>query len=126
MRLCRRTRQRPDGAAQIPEVHAQRRSPESAGEAAAKDDEEYRKRSPVTYAAKLSKPLLVHGNTNDETVHVAEIRNLVAALQEAHKQFEYKIYQAAPGGHHFNRIDTQLARESRAEIYAFLRKYLKP
>lgn len=99
---------------------------ESAGEGAAKDDEEYRKRSPVTWAAKLSKPLLIHGNTNDETVHVEEVRHLVAALLEARRQFQYKIYEAAPGGHHFNRIDTKLARESRAEIYAFLQQYLKP
>jgi len=99
---------------------------ESAGEAAAKDDEEYRRRSPVTWAAKLEKPLLVHGNTNDETVHVAEVQHLVEALKAAGRQFQYKIYDAAPGGHHFNRIDTQLARDSRAEIYAFLRQYLKP
>jgi dipeptidyl aminopeptidase/acylaminoacyl peptidase len=99
---------------------------ESAGEAAAKDDEEYRRRSPITWAAKLEKPLLVHGNTNDETVHVVEVRNLVDALQAAGKRFQYKIYEAAPGGHHFNRIDTKLARESRDEIYAFLRRYLKP
>jgi dipeptidyl aminopeptidase/acylaminoacyl peptidase len=99
---------------------------ESAGEAAAKDDEEYRKRSPVTWAAKLEKPLLVHGNTNDETVHVAEVENLVAALKAAGRKFEYKIYEAAPGGHHFNRIDTELARQSREEIYQFMRRYLKP
>jgi dipeptidyl aminopeptidase/acylaminoacyl peptidase len=99
---------------------------ESAGEAAAKDDEEYRRRSPVTWAAKLEKPLLIHGNTNDETVHVEEVRHLVEALEAAGRQFQYKIYEAAPGGHHFNRIDTKLARDSRAEIYGFLRKYLKP
>lgn len=99
---------------------------ESAGEAAAKDDDEYRRRSPVTFASKLQKPLLVHGNTSDETVHVVEVEHLVAALQAAGRQFDYKIYQAAPGGHHFNRIDTKLARDSRQEIYAFLRKYLKP
>jgi dipeptidyl aminopeptidase/acylaminoacyl peptidase len=99
---------------------------ESAGEAAAKDDEEYRRRSPVTWAAKLEKPLLIHGNTNDETVHVSEVRHLVEALEAAGRQFQYKIYEAAPGGHHFNRIDTKLARDSRAEIYDFLRKYLRP
>jgi dipeptidyl aminopeptidase/acylaminoacyl peptidase len=99
---------------------------ESAGEAAAKDDEEYRRRSPVTWAAKLEKPLLIHGNTNDETVHVIEVQRLVEALQAAGRKFEYKIYEAAPGGHHFNRIDTKLARDSRAEIYDFLRKYLRP
>jgi dipeptidyl aminopeptidase/acylaminoacyl peptidase len=99
---------------------------ESAGDAAAKDDEEYRRRSPVTWAAKLEKPLLVHGNTSDETVHVVEVQHLVDALQAADRKFEYKIYDAAPGGHHFNRIDTRLARDSRAEIYQFLRQYLKP
>ena len=99
---------------------------ESAGEGAAKDDEEYRRRSPVTYAAKLTKPLLIHGNTSDETVHVVEVAHLVAALQAAGRQFEYKIYRDAPGGHHFNRIDTKLARQSRAEIYEFLRKHLQP
>jgi dienelactone hydrolase len=99
---------------------------ESAGEEAAKDDEEYRKRSPVTYVSKLEKPLLVHGNTNDETVRVVEVQHLVDALKAAGKKFEYKIYEAAPGGHHFNRIDTELARQSRAEIYAFMGRYLKP
>lgn len=99
---------------------------ESAGEAAAKDDEEYRNRSPVTWASKLEKPLLIQGNTNDETVHVAEVQHMVDALKASGRQFEFKIYDNATGGHHFNRIDTRLARESRAEIYAFLRKYLKP
>jgi dipeptidyl aminopeptidase/acylaminoacyl peptidase len=97
-----------------------------AGEAAVIEDDEYRRRSPVTWAAKLEKPLLVHGNTNDETVHVVEVENLVAALKAAGRKFEYKIYQAAPGGHHFNRIDTELARQSRDEIYDFMRRYLKP
>jgi hypothetical protein len=57
---------------------------------------------------------------------VVEVQHLVEALKAARRQFQYKIYDAAPGGHHFNRIDTKLARDSRAEIYAFLRQYLKP
>jgi dipeptidyl aminopeptidase/acylaminoacyl peptidase len=97
---------------------------ESGGDAA--DDAEYRRRSPVTWAAKLEKPILVHGNTSDETVRVAEVQSLIDALTAARRKFEYKIYDAAPGGHHFNRIDTRLARDSRAEIYRFLRKYLQP
>jgi len=99
---------------------------ESAGEAAAKDDEEYRRRSPVTYAAQLKRPLLVHGNTNDETVRVIEVQRLIDALKAAGRDFEFKIYEAAPGGHHFNRIDTKLARDSRGGIFQFLNKYLKP
>ncbi|MSV27798.1 MAG: S9 family peptidase [Bryobacterales bacterium] len=99
---------------------------ESAGEPAAADEEEYRRRSPVTYAAKLTKPLLIHGNTNDETVRIVEVRKLIDALRAAGRTFESKIYEDAPGGHHFNRIDTELARESRREIYTFLKRHLRP
>jgi dipeptidyl aminopeptidase/acylaminoacyl peptidase len=86
---------------------------------------EYRRRSPVFHVEKLKTPLLVHTNTNDEDVNVMEVQHLIAALKAAGKTFEYKVYQDAPGGHAFNRIDTALAKESRREIYAFLAKYLK-
>jgi dipeptidyl aminopeptidase/acylaminoacyl peptidase len=86
---------------------------------------EYRKRSPVTYAEKLHTPLLIHTNTNDEDVNVLEVEHMIDALKAAGKKFEYKIYQNAPGGHLFNRIDTKIARESRQEIWAFLARYLK-
>ncbi len=99
---------------------------ESFGKDANDNVTEYLRRSPYTHAAKLATPLLIHSNTNDEDVNVLEVRHLIAALKAEGKQFESKIYEAAPGGHHFNRIDTKLARESRGEIYAFLRRYLKP
>ena len=75
---------------------------------------------------KLQTPLLVHTTTNDRDVNVVEVQHLIAALKAAGKNFEYKVYEDAPGGHSFNRIDTPLARESRQEIYRFLAKYLKP
>ena len=87
---------------------------------------EYLKRSPMTHVAKLKSPLLIHTNTNDEDVNYLEVQRLASALTAEGKTFEYKVYTNAPGGHVFNRIDTKLARESRTEIYAFLRKYLKP
>ncbi|MHB0972574.1 MAG: alpha/beta hydrolase family protein [Thermoanaerobaculia bacterium] len=86
---------------------------------------EYRKRSPVYHASKLETPLLIHTNTNDEDVNVMEVEHLIAALKAAGKKFEYKIYQNEPGGHHFNRIDTLKAKQSRREVYEFLAKYLK-
>ena len=73
---------------------------------------------------KLQTPLLVHTTTNDRDVNVVEVQHLLNALKAADKKFESKIYQDAPGGHSFNRIDTAYARESRAEIYAFLARYL--
>jgi dipeptidyl aminopeptidase/acylaminoacyl peptidase len=87
---------------------------------------EFRRRSPVFHAAELDTPLLVHTNTNDEDVNVMEVEHLIDSLKANQKKFEYKIYDNAPGGHHFNRIDTALAVASRKEIYAYLGRYLKP
>jgi dipeptidyl aminopeptidase/acylaminoacyl peptidase len=86
---------------------------------------EFRRRSPVYHVDKLKTPLLVHTTTNDEDVHVLEVEHLIAALKAAGKKFEYKIYQNAPGAHRFNRIDTKLAKESRAEMWEFLGRHLR-
>jgi dipeptidyl aminopeptidase/acylaminoacyl peptidase len=96
------------------------------GKTARDNVQEYLRRSPVTHVAKLRTPLMIHTNTNDEDVNYLEVQRLATALKAEGKKFEYKVYENAPGGHVFNRLDTKLARESRAEIYAFLRRYLKP
>jgi len=96
------------------------------GKTADENVNEYRKRSPAWNAEKLQTPLLIHTNTNDEDVNVLEVEHLIGALKAAGKQFEYKIYQNAPGGHYFNRLDTKLAKDSRMEVYRFLAKYLDP
>ena len=77
-------------------------------------------------AEKLETPLLIHTNTNDEDVNVIEVEHLIQALKAAGKRFEYKVYENAPGGHSFDRLDTAFARAAREEIYAFLARYLKP
>lgn len=86
---------------------------------------EFRRRSPVYHAEKLKTPLLIHTTTNDEDVHVLEVEHMIAALKAAGKKFEYKVYQNAPGAHRFNRIDTKLAKESRAEMWDFLARHLR-
>lgn len=101
-------------------------APYHIGKTAEDNVAEYRKRSPVNHVEKLQTPLLIHTNTNDEDVNVLEVEHLIRALKAAGKKFEYKIYENAPGGHAFNRIDTKLAKESRAEIWRFLAPYLKP
>ncbi|MEK6324391.1 MAG: alpha/beta fold hydrolase [Acidobacteriota bacterium] len=101
-------------------------APYHIGKSADENVNEYRKRSPAWNAEKLQTPLLIHTNTNDEDVNVLEVEHLIAALKAAGKQFEYKVYQNAAGGHAFNRLDTKLAKESRAEVYRFLAKYLSP
>ena len=95
------------------------------GKEAVDNPMEYRNRSPYFHAAELKTPLLIHTNTNDEDVNVMEVEHLIDALKAAGKKFEYKIYQAVPGGHTFNRIDTATAKQSRKEIYEFLARYLK-
>jgi dipeptidyl aminopeptidase/acylaminoacyl peptidase len=94
------------------------------GKTAEEDVNEYRRRSPAWNADKLETPLLIHTTTNDEDVNVLEVEHLIKALQAANKPFEHKIYKDAPGGHYFNRLDTKLAKESRAEIHRFLAKHL--
>jgi len=101
-------------------------APYHIGKTADENVNEYRKRSPAWNAEKLQTPLLIHTNTNDEDVNVLEVEHLIGALKAAGKSFEYKIYQSTPGGHAFNRLDTKLAKESRAEVYRFLAKYLNP
>jgi dipeptidyl aminopeptidase/acylaminoacyl peptidase len=96
------------------------------GKTVAEAPEEYRRRSPTKNVDKLRTPLLVHANTNDEDVNIHEIQKLIDALQAARKDFKYRIYTNAPGGHVFNRLDTNLARQSREEIWEFLGHYLRP
>ncbi len=104
---------------------AQFSAPYHIGKTAQDDVKEYLRRSPISHVKKLATPLLIHTNTSDEDVNVLEVERLIAELKAEGKKFEYKIYQDAPGGHSFNRLDTRLARESRREIYEFLRRYLR-
>ena len=99
-------------------------APHHIGKTPNQDVEEYRRRSPAWNAAKLKRPLLIHTNTNDRDVHVSEVEHLIAQLKAAGKEFEYRIYEDAPGGHSFNRMDGRLARQSREEIWKFLAKHL--
>jgi dipeptidyl aminopeptidase/acylaminoacyl peptidase len=103
-------------------------APYHIGKTADQNVAEYRKRSPAWNAERYQgTPLLIHTNTNDEDVNVLEVEHLIKSLKATGKTgFEYKIYQDAPGGHSFNRLDTKLARESRREIWVFLARYLNP
>jgi len=101
-------------------------APYHIGKTAHEDVQEYRRRSPAWNAEKLQTPLLIHTNTNDEDVNVLEVEHLIQALKAAGKKFEYEIFQDAPGGHSFDRLDTMMAKKIRFKIYKFLAKYLNP
>ena len=98
------------------------------GKSAYEDVEEYRRRSPSWNTHKYDgTPLLIHTNTNDADVNVLEVERLIQALKaEGKTGFQYKIYQDEPGGHGFNRMDTQMAKQSRREIWLFLAPILRP
>ena len=96
------------------------------GETAYQNTEEYKKRSPAWLADKLETPLLIHTNTNDSDVNVLEVEHLIKSLKAADKEFEYEIYEDVAGGHAFDRMDTNTAREIRLKVYKFLGQYLNP
>jgi dipeptidyl aminopeptidase/acylaminoacyl peptidase len=101
-------------------------APSHIGKDVRDDIAEYRRRSPVAHVEKLATPLLIHTNTSDEDVSVLEVQELINALKAADKKFEYKVFDKAPGGHGFDRMDTPKAREIRRDVYRFLARYLKP
>jgi dipeptidyl aminopeptidase/acylaminoacyl peptidase len=101
-------------------------APYHIGKTVRDDIMEYRRRSPIFHVKKLQTPLLIHSNTNDEDVNVLEVQRLISELKAEGKKFEHKIYESAPGGHTFNRLDTKLAKDSRKEIYRFLSQHLAP
>ncbi len=96
------------------------------GKTAYEDVDEYKKRSPAWNADKLQTPLLIHTTTNDEDVNVLEVEHLIKSLKAANKEFEYEIFEDAPGGHAFDRLDTAFAKECRQSIYDFLAEHLEP
>ncbi|HZX11703.1 MAG TPA: prolyl oligopeptidase family serine peptidase, partial [Acidobacteriota bacterium] len=96
------------------------------GKTAYEDVNEYRRRSPAWNAHKLQTPLLIHTNTNDADVNVLEVGHLIKSLKAEGKDFEYEIFKDIPGGHSFDRLDTQTARKIRMKIYKFLASYLNP
>jgi hypothetical protein len=51
---------------------------------------------------------------------------MIKSLKADGKKFDYEIFQDAPGGHSFDRMDTKIAKETRVKIYKHLAKELKP
>lgn len=101
-------------------------APYHIGESIEENPEEYARRSPTSYADNLNKPLLIYTNTNDNDVYVEEVELMINTLKKHGKEFEYKVFQEASGGHGFDRIDTKEATDIRFTVHKFLERYLKP
>ena len=96
------------------------------GESIQDNPQEYKRRSPSTYAKDLRKPLLIHTNTIDDDVYVEEVLLMIDSLKHHNRSFEYKVFEAFPGGHSFDRIDGKANTEIRLSIHKFLERYLNP
>lgn len=88
--------------------------------------EEYARRSPVSYAKDLSKPLMITTCANDDDVSVKEVERMIDALKSYNKDFTYEVYPTMQGAHLFDRIDIKEASEIRFKMYRFLEEYLRP
>lgn len=96
------------------------------GKTPQEDPQEYARRSPVTYAKYLNRPLMITTTVNDDDVGYKEVERMIDSLKFYNKEFEYKIYDAQPGAHVFERIDTKEATDIRYKAYKFLEQYLNP
>ena len=82
--------------------------------------------SPIMHVEKIETPLLIHATTYDTTVnHKLHSDRLVEALKAHGKEYEYKLYDRAPGSHGFSEADSPEAEDSLNRIIAFLDKRLK-
>ncbi|GAB1544573.1 hypothetical protein NUACC21_72490 [Scytonema sp. NUACC21] len=77
-------------------------------------------RSPVFFADRIKKPLLIAQGANDPRVKQSESEQIVSAMRQAGKPVEYVIY--ADEGHGFTRPENRLHFFAIAE--EFLAKYL--
>ncbi len=101
-------------------------APYHIGESIEENPQEYARRSPTHYAQNLDKPLLIYTNTNDNDVYVEEVQLMIDTLRKHGKEFEYKVFQDASGGHGFDRIDSKEATDIRFTVHKFLERHLKP
>src|SRR3989339_551415 len=113
-------------ASHTPEYTANFTAQYHIGETIEENPEEYKRRSPSTYAKDLRKPLLIHTNTNDNDVYVEEVLLMIDSLKAHDKVFDYKVFQEIAGGHGFDRIDTKESTDIRFSIHKFLELHLTP
>jgi dipeptidyl aminopeptidase/acylaminoacyl peptidase len=103
------------------------REPQFGGMTPDKNLAAYIKISPIDHVQDIQTPLLVMGNTFDQTVPF-ELHGgrLVDLLKADGKVYEEKLYKDAPGGHMFPFADTEQGRDVFARVFEWNAKYLNP
>lgn len=96
------------------------------GATPAERPEEYARRSPVSYAKDLKRPLMITTCINDDDVSHTDVERMIDSLKFYNKSFEYEIYPYMPGAHAFERLDTKESTDIRFKTYEFMAGYLNP
>ncbi len=83
--------------------------------------------SPINHVNDIQTPLLVLGNSFDQTVPFAlHSGRLIDLLKADGKVYDAHVYQNAPGGHMFPFANTEQGRDVFKRTFEWLDKYLKP
>ncbi|MEU9171295.1 prolyl oligopeptidase family serine peptidase [Streptomyces sp. NPDC048420] len=103
--------QRPEGDPLVAEIESEHGTPEQ-------NPRFWREVSPVTYAGRVTEPLLIHHGTADTTCPIRWTRHAVAAFEKAGKDVELRTYRGE--GHTFY---SQWARSMNVTM-AFFERHL--
>lgn len=81
--------------------------------------------SPINHVDSLRIPVLVLATTGDRIVPSGlHAEPLAERLREAGKDFEYHLYDRAPGGHLYAYADTPESADSKDRVFAFFRRHV--
>ncbi len=83
----------------------------------AENPDGYEAGSPVTHAAKLQGPLLLVHGTGDDNVHFQNSVQLVKALEDANRQFSFRMYP--------NKAHAIAGSEARVNLFGMLTEYIQ-
>lgn len=88
------------------------------------DPQPYAHVSPINHVDALEIPVLVMATTGDRIVPSGlHAEPLAERLRAAGKEFEYQLYDRAPGGHLYAHADTPEGDDARNRTFEFLRRH---
>lgn len=101
------------------------RQPMFGGKLPEEDPTPYQQVSPINHVAALKIPVLVLATTGDRIVPSGlHAEPLADRLRAAGKDFEFHLYDRAPGGHLYAHADTPEGQDSEDRVIAFFHKHL--
>lgn len=103
------------------------RQPMFGGKLPEEDPAPYAYVSPINHVDALEIPVLLLATTGDRIVPSGvHTEPLAERMQAAGKEFEYHLYDRAPGGHLYAYADTPEGQDSQNRAFDFLRRHTSP